>query len=116
LDPIEKPSKRCAKSRASTTFAGISHIMWTSSPFAPRRRPSSAITARTWSASRSERLALEMLYRELPNSGILTISFHPGLDPLHDRKIVLNRRPDAGGQSPQSQSKRAGSQPRWGLG
>jgi len=40
---------------------------------------------------RSEQLILEMLHRELPNSGVLTISFHSGLESLHNRKIVLNR-------------------------
>ena len=43
---------------------------------------------------RSEQLILEMLHRELPNSGMLTISFHAGLDALHHRKIVLNRLPE----------------------
>jgi putative ATP-binding cassette transporter len=41
---------------------------------------------------RGERLVLEMLARELPDATVLTISFHPGLEPLHHRKIVLNRR------------------------
>ena len=40
---------------------------------------------------KGERLILEMLRHELPNSTLLTISFHTGLEPLHDRKIVLNR-------------------------
>jgi putative ATP-binding cassette transporter len=40
---------------------------------------------------RSEQRILEMLHRELPDSGMLTISFHPGLEGLHHRKIVLNR-------------------------
>lgn len=40
---------------------------------------------------KGERLILEMLRHELPNMALLTISFHPGLEPLHDRKIVLNR-------------------------
>ncbi len=40
---------------------------------------------------RGERLILEMLRHELPNSALLTISFHSGLEALHDRKIVLNR-------------------------
>jgi putative ATP-binding cassette transporter len=40
---------------------------------------------------RGEQLILEMLHHELPNSAVLTISFHPGLEPLHQRKIVLNR-------------------------
>jgi putative ATP-binding cassette transporter len=38
-----------------------------------------------------ERRILEMLQRELPDSAVLTISFHPGLEALHHRKIVLNR-------------------------
>jgi putative ATP-binding cassette transporter len=38
-----------------------------------------------------ERLILEMLHHELPDAAILTISFHPGLEPLHHRKLVLNR-------------------------
>lgn len=37
------------------------------------------------------RLILEMLRRELPNATLMNISFHPGLDPLHTRKLVLNR-------------------------
>jgi putative ATP-binding cassette transporter len=40
---------------------------------------------------KGERLILEMLRHELPELAMLTISFHPGLEPLHDRKIVLNR-------------------------
>ena len=40
---------------------------------------------------KGERLILEMLYRELPGTAVLTISFHPGLESLHTRKIVLNR-------------------------
>ena len=40
---------------------------------------------------KGERLILEMLHHELPDTAVLTISFHPGLEPLHDRKIVLNR-------------------------
>jgi vitamin B12/bleomycin/antimicrobial peptide transport system ATP-binding/permease protein len=38
-----------------------------------------------------ERLLLEMLERELPDTALLTISFHPGLEALHHRKIVLTR-------------------------
>ena len=38
---------------------------------------------------KGERLILEMLHRELPDATLLTISFHPGLEPLHHRKIVL---------------------------
>jgi putative ATP-binding cassette transporter len=40
---------------------------------------------------KGERLILEMLKHELPDTSILTISFHPGLERLHDRKIVLTR-------------------------
>jgi putative ATP-binding cassette transporter len=40
---------------------------------------------------KGERLILEMLRHELPHAGVLTISFHPGLERLHHRKIVLNR-------------------------
>ena len=40
---------------------------------------------------RGERVILEMLQHELPGSAMLTISFHSGLEPLHHRKIVLNR-------------------------
>ena len=40
---------------------------------------------------KGERLMLEMLRHERPDMAMLTISFHPGLEPLHDRKIVLNR-------------------------
>ena len=40
---------------------------------------------------KSERLMLEMLQRELPDTALLTISFHPGLEKLHHRKIVLTR-------------------------
>jgi putative ATP-binding cassette transporter len=40
---------------------------------------------------KGERLILEMLHRELPDAGFLTISFHPGLEKLHHRKIVLSR-------------------------
>ncbi len=32
---------------------------------------------------------LEMLRRELPRSTLLTVSFHPGLEPLHDRTLHL---------------------------
>jgi len=32
-----------------------------------------------------------MLQHELPDTAMLTISFHSGLEPLHHRKIVLNR-------------------------
>jgi putative ATP-binding cassette transporter len=38
-----------------------------------------------------ERRILEMLHRELPDTALLTISFHPALERLHDRTIVLSR-------------------------
>jgi putative ATP-binding cassette transporter len=40
---------------------------------------------------KSERLILEMLHRELPDATVLTISFNPGLERLHKRKIVLKQ-------------------------
>jgi len=40
---------------------------------------------------RGERIILEMVQHELPDTAMLTISFHSGLEPLHHRKIVLNR-------------------------
>jgi putative ATP-binding cassette transporter len=40
---------------------------------------------------KGERLIFEMLRRELPNTAVLTISFHPALERLHERKIVLSR-------------------------
>lgn len=43
---------------------------------------------------RGERLILDMLYRELRDSAILAISFHPGLEGLHSRRLVLNRAPE----------------------
>jgi len=43
---------------------------------------------------KGERLILEMLQRELPDTALLTISFHPGLEKLHQRKIVLTRARD----------------------
>ncbi|MET0378877.1 MAG: ABC transporter ATP-binding protein/permease [Spongiibacteraceae bacterium] len=39
----------------------------------------------------AERCLMEMLRRELPNATIITISFHAGLEALHQRKLVLNR-------------------------
>jgi putative ATP-binding cassette transporter len=39
---------------------------------------------------KGEHMILEMLHRELPDSALLTISFHPGLERLHNRKIVLD--------------------------
>jgi putative ATP-binding cassette transporter len=41
--------------------------------------------------SKGERLILEMLRRELPNLTLLTVPSHPGLESLHDRKLVLTR-------------------------
>ncbi len=38
-----------------------------------------------------ERQILEMLYRELPDSTLLNISFHPNLDELHHRALNLTR-------------------------
>lgn len=40
---------------------------------------------------RGERLVLEMLHHELPDAAIVIISFHPGLEQLHYRKLVLDR-------------------------
>ncbi len=40
---------------------------------------------------KGEREVLEMLRQRLPGTAVLTISFHAGLEPLHDRKVVLNR-------------------------
>lgn len=41
-----------------------------------------------------EECMMEMLQQELPNSAVLTISFHSGLERFHHRKIVLNRASD----------------------
>ena len=49
---------------------------------------------------RGERLILEMLHHELPDAGVLTISFHPGLERLHQRKLVLTRLREKKTQSP----------------
>jgi putative ATP-binding cassette transporter len=38
-----------------------------------------------------EQLILETLHRELPDTTLLTISFHPGLEKLYHRELVLNR-------------------------
>jgi putative ATP-binding cassette transporter len=38
-----------------------------------------------------ERQIMEMLYRELPHSTVLNISFHPDLAALHGRTLTLNR-------------------------
>ncbi len=40
---------------------------------------------------KGERLIVEMLWRELPDAAVVTISFHPGLERLHGRKLVLER-------------------------
>ena len=34
---------------------------------------------------------MEMLYRELPNATVITISVHTAMERHHHRKIVLNR-------------------------
>jgi putative ATP-binding cassette transporter len=39
---------------------------------------------------KGERLIFETLQKELPGTTLLTISFHPGLDQLHQRTLVLN--------------------------
>jgi putative ATP-binding cassette transporter len=39
--------------------------------------------------SKSERQLLEVLQRELPQTALLTISLHPGLDALHHRALEL---------------------------
>lgn len=41
--------------------------------------------------ARGEESMMDMLRRELPNATIITISFHPGMERLHDRKLVLQR-------------------------
>jgi len=43
---------------------------------------------------KDEEFLMEMLERELPNTAIITISFHMGLEHLHQRKLVLNRERD----------------------
>ncbi len=40
---------------------------------------------------KGERLIFEMLFRELPNTTLLNISFHPDLKRLHHRTLVLSR-------------------------
>jgi putative ATP-binding cassette transporter len=40
---------------------------------------------------KGERLILEMLHRELPNSTLLNISLHPDLRQLHHRTLLLSR-------------------------
>lgn len=41
--------------------------------------------------ARGERLILDMLRHELPDTTLVTISFHPGLEALHDRTIRVRR-------------------------
>jgi putative ATP-binding cassette transporter len=38
-----------------------------------------------------ERQILQMLHEALPGATLLVINFHPGLEPLHDRTLVLER-------------------------
>lgn len=40
---------------------------------------------------KGEECMMDMLYRELPNATLLTISFHTGLERHYQRKILLNR-------------------------
>jgi len=40
---------------------------------------------------RAERQILEMLYRELPDTGVLAMGSRAGLEPLHGRRLVLGR-------------------------
>jgi putative ATP-binding cassette transporter len=40
---------------------------------------------------KGERLILQALHRGLANAAVLTIGFHPGLEPLYQRKIILSR-------------------------
>jgi len=40
---------------------------------------------------KGEDCMMEMIHRELPDSTLLTISFHAGLEHHHSRKLVLNR-------------------------
>jgi putative ATP-binding cassette transporter len=56
-------------------------------------RPGWIITEEATSAfePKAERLMLEMLRRELPDSALITIRSHPGLESLHDRSLVLKR-------------------------
>jgi putative ATP-binding cassette transporter len=41
--------------------------------------------------TKGERLILEMLHHELPNATLFNISFHPGLEDMHHRTLVLSR-------------------------
>jgi putative ATP-binding cassette transporter len=40
---------------------------------------------------KGEECMMDMLYRELPNATLLTISFHVGLERHYQRKLLLNR-------------------------
>lgn len=42
---------------------------------------------------KGEECMMDMLHRELPNSTLLTISFHTGLEPYYQRKLLLDRLP-----------------------
>jgi putative ATP-binding cassette transporter len=42
-------------------------------------------------AARGEGLVLDMLRHELPDTTLVTISFHPGLEALHHRTLVVRR-------------------------
>lgn len=55
-----------------------------------------------------ERRILETVLEELPESTLLTISFHPGLDDLHHRTILLER-PGEEGSAPAAQGSGSGS-------
>ncbi len=39
--------------------------------------------------AKGEENIMGMLRRELPNATVITISFHPGMENLHDRKLIL---------------------------
>jgi putative ATP-binding cassette transporter len=41
--------------------------------------------------ARGERVVLDMLRHELPDTTLVTISFHPGLEALHQRTLVVRR-------------------------
>ncbi len=49
--------------------------------------------------ARGERIVLDMLRHELPGTTLVTISFHPGLESLHDRTLVIAAPPGAAAQS-----------------
>jgi putative ATP-binding cassette transporter len=64
---------------------GIAHALLSRPPWIFMEEATDAFDAR------GEQLILETLYRELPDTAMLVISFHPALERLHDRKIVLSR-------------------------